>query len=120
MEPNKTSRQIQYLATVLALVSTYYAVRATLVLPGFYQMFMTGDVGDRLYSVGWLILEHHYWFLALVVATSIMTLSAIWKSFKYHELAVPLGIGLQFFLAERAVASVVDPMIRMISVMGSQ
>ena len=67
-----------------------------------------------------LILGHSNWFLALVVVTSIATLLSVWTTFKHHELIYPIGIGLQFFLAERAVASVLDPVVRMMSIMGSQ
>jgi hypothetical protein len=40
--------------------------------------------------------------------------------FKHHEWIVPLGIGIQFFLTERAVTSVVGPIGEMISIMAAQ
>jgi len=120
MKTDTTSRQIQYLASVLALVSTYYAIRASLQLPKFYHLLLDIDGAEQPSSLGKLILGHSNWFLALVVVTSIATLLSVWRTFKHHELLYPIGIGLQFFLAERAISSVLDPVVRMISIMGSQ
>jgi hypothetical protein len=120
MKQEETSRQIQYLATMLALVGGYYAIRASLQLPKFREMFVGLDASDQPFSLGMLIIGHPYWYLALVVAALTGTLLAIWKTFRIHNVIYPIGIGLQFFLADRAVASAIDPIIRMISTMGNQ
>ena len=120
MKQDETPRQIQYLATMFALVGGYFAIRASLQLPRFRDLFVGIDAADQPFSVGMLIIGHPYWFLALVVATLIGTLLAIWKSFRFHGVIYPIGIGLQFFLADRAVASAVEPILRMISTMGNQ
>jgi hypothetical protein len=120
MKPNDTSRQVQYLATVLALASGYYAIRAALYLPQFHAMFENLDEFHPTFSIDLLIMNHANWFLALVVATLITTLLAIWKNFRHHDLVVAFGIGLQFLLVDRAVASSLDPILRMIATMGSQ
>lgn len=119
MNPDKQSRQFQYLATMLTLVSSYYAIRVSLVLPKFNYLLMGLD-GIDMSSVGKLILQHPYWFLTMVIIILTVTLAAVWKTFKHHDLVAACGIGLQFFLAERAVSSVVNPITEMISIMGSQ
>ena len=40
MKTDTTSRQIQYLASVLALVSSYYAIRASVQLPKFHHLLL--------------------------------------------------------------------------------
>lgn len=119
MNTDKPNRQIQSLATVLILASSYYSVRASLILPEFKDLLVFDGTG-RMTSFGDLILGNPGWFLGLVVVVGITTLLAVWKSFKFSEWIVPAGILLQFFLAERAVSSVVDPMLRMISAMSGQ
>jgi len=101
MNTDKPNRQIQSLATVLLLASSYYSVRASLILPEFKSLLDYDGFG-RMTSFGDLILGNPGWFLGLVVVVGITTLLAIWKSFKFSEWIVPVGILLQFFLAERA------------------
>jgi len=120
MKTDNTARQIQYLATVLALVSSYYTIRASLLLPKLHHLLLDVDGTERPISLGTLILGHSNWFLALVVLTLTATLFSVWKTFKYHEFIYPVCIGFQFLLAERAVASVVDPVVQIISTMSSQ
>lgn len=118
MKTDTNTRQIQFLATVLALVSGYYAIRASLCLPRFREMFAAGDGLEPHFSLGSLILLHPYWYLALVIATQLVTLIAIWREFVGHKLIYPIGIVLQFILIDRAVASAFDPLVRMMSNMG--
>ena len=120
MKTDTTGKQIQYLATVLAVVSSYYAIRASLLLPKFHHLRLDADGTERPFSLGKLILGHPNWFLALVVVTLTATVFSIWKTFKYHQCFYPVCIGFQFLLAERAVASIVDPVVRIISTMSSQ
>lgn len=117
MQTDTSSRQIQFLATVLALVSGYYAIRASLCLPKFREMFSATDELEHPLSLGSLILLHPYWYLALVIATLVVTLLAIWREFAGHKLIYPIGIVLQFILIDRAVASAFDPLVRMMSTM---
>lgn len=119
MKTDDTTRQVQFLATVLALVSSYYAIRASLCLPKYREMLVELVDGPTLpRSLGTLILMHPYWYLALVIATLLATLVAIWKEFPGHKLLYPLGIVLQFILLDRAVASGFAPLVRIISDMG--
>ena len=104
---------------MLTLAGSYYAIRVSLALPQFNYLIMVSD-GISLSSIGRAILQHPYWFLTLVVSTMIITLVAVWKTFNHHELIAACGIGLQLFLAERAVMSALDPIIQMISIMGNQ
>ena len=120
MKTETTERKIQYLASVLALVSGYYAIRASLLLPKFHHLRLEVNETERPFSIGKLILSHPNWFLALVVVTLTVTLFSIWKIFKYHQCIYPACIGFQFLLAERAAASVVDPIVEIISNMSSQ
>jgi hypothetical protein len=120
MKTDTTDRQMQFLASVLALVSSYYAIRASLLLPKFHHLLLDVDGTERPFSFGKLILGHSNWFLALVVVTFAVTLFSIWKTFKYHQCIYPVCIGFQFLLAERAVASIVDPVVQIISTMSSQ
>jgi len=120
MTQEESQRQVQYLATILALVGGYFAIRALLQLPRFRELFVGLDEANQPFSIGMLILGHPYWFLALVVVSLIATVLAIWKSFRFHRVIYPIGIGFQFLLADRAVASAVDPILRMISTMGNQ
>ena len=120
MNTDTNPRPIQFLATVLALVSGYYAIRASLFLPKFREMFLAANGLELPSSLGSLILLHPYWYLALVIATLIVTLLAIWKEFSGHKLIYSAGIVLQFILIDRAVASAFDPLVRMISTMGNQ
>ena len=120
MKTDTTGKQIQYLATVLALVSSYYAIRASLLLPKFHHLLLDAEGSERPFSLGKLILSHPNWFLALVVITLAATLFSIWKTIKYHQCIYPVCIGFQFLLAERAVASVVDPVVQIITIMGNQ
>jgi hypothetical protein len=119
MKSDTTDKQIQYLASVLALVSSYYAIRASLLLPKFHHLLLDVDGTERPFSLGKLILSHSNWFLALVVVTLSATLLSIWKCYKHHQFIYPVCIGFQFLLAERAVASVVDPVVEIISIMSS-
>jgi hypothetical protein len=119
MKPDDTPRQIQFLASVLALVSGYYAIRATLNLPKYREMFEAADeLNNQPSSLGTLILLHPYWYLAFVIGTLVVTLLAIWKEFRGHNFIYPLGIVLLFILIDRAVASGLAPLVRMISSMG--
>lgn len=118
MKSEDPHRQIQYLASVLALVSSYYALRASLQLPKFRELFVGIEEEPKHLSLGMVILDHPHLFLALVIATMVATIFAIWSTFKHHQIIYPIGIALQFFLADRAVASAMDPIIRMISAMG--
>ena len=105
---------------MLALVGGYFAIRAAVQLPKFRELFVGLDEADQPFSVGMLIIGNPYWFLALVVVSLVGTVLAIWKNFRFHGVIYPIGIGFQFFLADRAVASAMDPIIRMISLMGNQ
>ncbi len=120
MKINQTGRHIEYLASVLALVSGYYAIRAALLLPKFQLMLAGIGEGNRELDLGRSILNHPDWFLALVIATLAINLFAIWKTFNGHVAVYSIGIAFEFFLLERAFASVMDPMVRMINVMSSQ
>jgi hypothetical protein len=120
MNTDSTGKQIQYLATVVAVVSSYYALRASLLLPKFHQLLLDAEGSERPFSLGKLILSHPNWFIALVVVTLAATLFSIWKIFKYHQCIYPVCIGFQFLLAERAVSSIVDPVVQIISTMSSQ
>jgi hypothetical protein len=118
MKTDDTTRQVQLLATVLALVSSYYAIRASLCLPKYREMLVELDAITLPRSLGTLILMHPYWYLALVIATLVATLVAIWREFPGHKLFYPLGIVLQFVLLDRAVASGFAPLVRIISNIG--
>ena len=118
MKTDDAPRQVQLLASVLALVSGYYAIRATLCLPKQREMYLEMDALKLPSSLGTLILLHPYWYLALVVATLIVTLVAIWKEFRGHKFIYPLGIVLLFVLIDRAIASGFAPLVRIISDMG--
>jgi hypothetical protein len=120
MKTDNTGRQVQRLASVLALVSGYYGIRASLILPEFQHLLRDAYGAERPFTVGKLILEYPHGFLALVIITSTATLFAIWKKFKSHEAVYPILIGFQFLLTERAVSSVVDPAVQIISTMGNQ
>ena len=117
MKTHSTERQIQFLASVLALVSSYYAIRASLLIPKFHNLLLNIDENEMPFSLGKLILAHSNWFLALVVVTMTTALLSIWKPYKYHQCVYMVGIGFQFLLAERAVASFVDPVVEIISSM---
>ena len=119
MKPEETARQVQFLASVLALVSGYYAIRATLNLPKYREMFEAADDLNKLpSSLGTLILLHPYWYLAFVIATLVVTILAIWKEFRGHNFIYPLGIVLLVIQFDRAVTSGFGPLFRMISTMG--
>jgi len=120
MKIDTTARRIQYLASILALVSSYYAVRASFLLPNFQNLLLDIEGTERPTSISKIILEHPNWFLALVIVTLIATLVSIWKTFRFHEVFYPVCIGFQFFLAERAVASIVDPVVKIMSSMSAQ
>jgi hypothetical protein len=120
MKSTENTLQVQRLATALALVGAYIAVRVSLYLPRFQIMFSEVDTSDEGVSAGRFILMHHYAFIALISAVLIVTLFAIWKPFKHHSIVYSIGIGLLFLLGDRALASILDPFMRMISVMSEQ
>ena len=105
---------------MLAIVSSYFAIRASLLLPKFHHLLVGLDDEPQHFSAGKSILEHPHLFLALVIATMVATPLAIWKPFRYHQLIYLMGIALQFFLFDRAAASILDPIVRAISIMSSQ
>ena len=116
MKPEDPHRQVQRHASVLAIVSSYFAIRESLQLPKFHHLLVGLDDEPQHFSAGKSILEHPHLLLALVIAT----LLAIWKPFRYHQVIYLMGIALQFFLFDRAVASILDPVVRAISIMSSQ
>jgi hypothetical protein len=104
----------------LALVSSCYAIRASLLPPEFHHLLLEADGHERPFSLGKLILSHPNWLLALIVVTLTATVPSTWKSFKCHQSIHPVCIGFQFIVAERAVASIVDPVAQNISTMSGQ
>lgn len=120
MPSEHQSGEIRHLASALALVGGYYAIRASLKLPAFHEYMANMDVFLPPWSVSALILNHHHAFLACVIAVLITTLLAIWVRFKNHKFIYTCGILLLFILADRAISSILDPILLMISNMGSQ
>ncbi len=113
-----TQRQVQYLATVIALIIGYYTIRAALNLPKVAQMLYEIDMVDK-FSLGGIILEYPYFIIGISAMTTMVTLTAIWQTFKNHHIVYPVGIVFQFFLADRVIASATDPIFRMISIMSA-
>lgn len=107
----------RHLASVLALVGGYYAIRASLQLPTFHKLLVATEELEGPWSMGSLILSHHYWFLTVSIVTLISTLIAIWHEFRGHKYIYSVGIVLLFVLTDRAVASFLEPIVRMISAM---
>ena len=109
------------MASAVTLVFGYYAFRATLIVPGFREMYSGfDDEALRSSAMTMLVLNHSGAIGAMVVATVLITIAAIWSS---HRLAgvisaggiVMLGIGTHF-LVNAATA----PFVEMIRAMGAQ
>ena len=117
MKTTKNTLRVEHLATVLALVGSYIAVRVSVHLPRFQTMFSEDDISDEAFSIGRTILMHHYPYIALIATVLVVTLVAIWKPFRHHSIVSSVGIGLLFLLGDRALASILDPFFRMITAM---
>lgn len=120
MSSENQSGGIRFLATVLALIGGYCAIRVALIIPAFRELMMNSDMELPQRTVGTLILAHPHAFVALVIAVLITTLLAIHLEFKNHKLIYSCGIVLLFIFADRAAAGILEPIIRMISLMGNQ
>jgi hypothetical protein len=115
MTSENTPAENRLLASVLALVGGYYAIRASLQLPKFHRLLAVTEEIDHPLSFGNLILSYPHWYLTLVIVTLLATLIAIWHEFGGHKFIYCIGIVLLFVLTERAVASFIDPIVRMMS-----
>jgi hypothetical protein len=114
MKPDDTPRQLQYIATTIALATGYYAVRAAWQLPKIHELVSELGVEEDI-SLGSLIRGNPQAYLFVSATILAVTLFSIWKEYRFHSLVYSIGIGILIILADRAVASALEPMLKMIS-----
>lgn len=120
MKPEDLQRQIQYLATTLASIGGYYAIRACSLLPNYRLMIEGMDIDLSHPGLGRAMLGFPYLTIGVAVGVLLVTLFAIWRSFKHHQIVSSVGIVMLFVIADRALTAGVAPIVQAISVMGNQ
>ncbi len=119
MDSTNTSNEIRYLASAITLASGYYAIRTSLQLPKFHEMFVGMDA-EQPQTLNTMILNYPYGYLAVVVMTLLVTLAIIWTNLKFRHRIYPIGICLLVLFTERAVTAAFDPLFRMVSTMNTR
>lgn len=122
MIPKDSHDEARLLASTMALVGAYNGIRASLELPKLQTLLGEMDSYETAqpWSLGHLFLSHPYWIIAAVIITFIATFVAIWSKIRGRKFIYCGGILLLFILTDRALASVLDPIVRMISMMSNQ
>lgn len=114
--PSFAGRKTELLATAVTLVFAYYALRASLFLPAYREMFANTDAELPRFTA--LVFRYSGTVTVLVAAVAAITLWAIWSRHRLGGLVaaagiIGLGIGTQL-LCSAAMA----PLFRMINMMG--
>lgn len=78
-------------------------------------MFAEIDIEKESNSLGALIRGNPQGYLFIAATVLAVTLFSIWRKYRFHSLVYSVGIGILIILADRAVASALEPILRMIS-----
>jgi hypothetical protein len=118
MSTNNTNRDYQFLASAIALVSGYFAIRACFVLPKAANML--SELGEMDGAPGFerLLFEHSLMPLPIMALAFVVTVLSIWIRYRFSSLVAALGIVFMAVGAHLILSTSMAPLFRMITLMG--
>ena len=116
--PSFAERKHELLATSVALVFTFYSLRASFISAQIRTMFAGVDAEFPLFTR--LVFGHSGMVTTLVVVLAAITLWAIWSRHRLGSLVATAGILSLGVGTELLRSAVISPIVEMINTMGQQ